>query len=445
MRTRLKYIAIIGVDGRKYRKWADPLLREENDKAVTSRQKLHASLALLPVDPGQVDYLNGRLLDAEPREVPVIRDALAPHQDTLQDKLWMVVETPDKRARQQGKESQRLRAAAALAKYDPVSERWAKVQEAVANDLVTVPAVYLAAWLESFRPVRAQLRTPLAAIFREAGRRDAERSLATDILAEYVADQPQVLTDLLLDADDKQFAVLYPKFKEQGEGGLPVLTDEIDKKLPPDAKDQAKEQLAKRQANAAVALLRMNQPAKVWPLLKRSPEPDDPRVRSYLIHRLGPLGADAGAILKRLDEEPDVTIRRALVLSLGEFGENELPPEARTAPLLKLQAIYRTNADPGLHAAAEWLLRSWKQEDWLKGVNEEWARDKEQRDKRLDGIKQLLTKDKAKTPPQWYVNGQGQTLVVLPGPLEFVMGSPPTEAERLSDERCASGGSAGRL
>ena len=59
------------------RQWTDPLLREENAKATTdSRQKLHISLALLPTDPSQVDYLYGRLLDAEPHEVPVIRDAL---------------------------------------------------------------------------------------------------------------------------------------------------------------------------------------------------------------------------------------------------------------------------------------------------------------------------------------------------------------------------------
>ena len=95
-------------------------------RQTNSRQKLHASLALLPVDATQVDYLYGRLLDAEPHEVPVIRDALAPHKDELLDKLWAVVEKPDK-----GKESQRLRAAAALAKYDPDSEKWAKVQDAV--------------------------------------------------------------------------------------------------------------------------------------------------------------------------------------------------------------------------------------------------------------------------------------------------------------------------
>ena len=161
-------------------------------------------------------------------------------------------------------------------------------------------------------------------------------------------------------------------------------------------------------------------------------------MRSYLIHRLSPLGADAEAIIKRLDEEPDITIRRALLLSLGEFSEKELPPASRKSLLPKLQTIYRTDADPGLHAAAEWLLRTWKQEAWLKQVNEEWAKDKEQRAKRLEGIRQLLKASRAASapgiPPQWYVNGQGQTMVVIPGPVEFVMGSPTSEAGRVPDE-----------
>ena len=169
--------------------------------------------------------------------------------------------------------------------------------------------------------------------------------------------------------------------------------------------DDAKEKLAKRQANAAVALLRMNQPDKVWPLLKHSP---DPRVRSYLIHRLGPLGADAGAIVKHLDEEPDLTIRRALILSLGEFDEKELTPDDRQAVLPKLQEMYRTDADPGLHAASEWLLRHWKQEAWLKQMNEEWAKDKEAaREAGWTGRQGGMAKDKEKRrTPQWYVNGR---------------------------------------
>jgi hypothetical protein len=47
--------------------------------------------------------------------------------------------------------------------------------------------------------------------------------LATKFLAEYAADNAQVLADLLMDADEKQFEVIYPKYKEQGGQGLPLL------------------------------------------------------------------------------------------------------------------------------------------------------------------------------------------------------------------------------
>jgi formylglycine-generating enzyme required for sulfatase activity len=414
-----------------YRRWLDPLLHKayvQAEKDNERRKQLHASLALLPADASQVKYLKGRLLGAEAAEVGVIRDALLPHKDQLVNELWAVVQAPEK-----GKESQRLRAAAALAKYDPESEKWPKAQEAVADDLVKVPAVYLGAWLESLRPIRARLRAPVVAIYREVGRRDLERSLATDILADYAADQPQVLADLLMGADDKQFVVIFPKFNEQGDKGLPLLTAVIDTKLPADmpSSDGKQETLAKRQANAAVALLRMNRPGRVWPLLKHRP---DPRVRSYLIHRLSPLGADARAIVNQLGVEKDITIRRALLLSLGEFAEKDFASDDRIALLRKLQEIYRAEPDPGLHAAAEWLLRTWKHETWLTRMNDDWTKNMDQRNKRLEDIQKSLAKDKAKASPQWYVNTQGQTFVVIPGPVEFEMGSPKYEKDHFENE-----------
>jgi formylglycine-generating enzyme required for sulfatase activity len=214
-----------------------------------------------------------------------------------------------------------------------------------------------------------------------------------------------------------------------------VLTAEIDKRLPSDVPSSAesREKLAKRQANAAVALLKINEPEKVWPLLKRTP-PDDPRLRSYLIHLLSPLGADATAVIQRLDQEPDITIRRALILSLGEFGEDRLPAEEREALNEKLHAIYRDDPDPGLHAATEWLLRRWKQEPWLAQINGEWTKDTQKREQRLLSIEQSARNDKEKAPPRWYVNSQGQTMVVIPGPAEFIMGSPPIEEGRTSYE-----------
>ena len=108
------------------RAWTDPHLHKlGTDTAMTTREQLHVSLALLPVDETQVDYLYGRLLDAKLSEVPVIRDALLPHKRNLIDKLWEVVERPQK-----GNDEWRLLAAAALATYDPGSPRWAQLPHA---------------------------------------------------------------------------------------------------------------------------------------------------------------------------------------------------------------------------------------------------------------------------------------------------------------------------
>ena len=52
--------------------------------------------------------------------------------------------------------------------------------------------------------------------------------------------------------------------------------------------------------------------------LKQSP---DPRLRTWIIHRLSPMGASPETIVKRLNEEPNVSIRRALILILGELAE----------------------------------------------------------------------------------------------------------------------------
>jgi len=43
-----------------------------------ARKQLHASLALVPVDPGQKNYLYKRLLEAEAHELTIIRGPCCP-------------------------------------------------------------------------------------------------------------------------------------------------------------------------------------------------------------------------------------------------------------------------------------------------------------------------------------------------------------------------------
>src|SRR5690348_11721938 len=92
--------------------------------------------------------------------------------------------------------------------------------------------------------------------------------------------------------------------------------------VPEDAKDR----LAKRQANAAVALLRLQREQKVWPILQHR---TDPRTRSYLIHRFAPLDADPRQVLSQVSTQGDVSIRRALIFILGEFNDQQLPLQER--------------------------------------------------------------------------------------------------------------------
>jgi formylglycine-generating enzyme required for sulfatase activity len=422
-----------------YRQWADPLLRQANaDAEDGSRRKLHASLALLPVDSGQVDYLYRHLLDANPAQVPVIRDALLGHEEELKEKLWAVVAQPPK-----DYECRRLRAAAALAAFDPDSARWDRNGQAVAADLVTVPAVYLANWMDALRPVRGKLQKPLSVIFCDGGRRETERSLATDLLADYAAHQPEVLARLLMDADEKQFAVLLPKVEANRVSALPVLGETVKARLGSKKTEDEKEAFAKQQANAAVALLRLGEASRVWPLLEHGP---DPRARSYLIHRLAPLGAAPSILIGQAREEKDVSIRRALLLALGEFGPSRLTAAQGQALVDQVWQVYREEPDAGLHAAAGWLLRQWKQESKVKEFEQQWMKDKERREEREKVVRTLRVRQDrhaqrdgyAAPAARWYVNGQGQTMVVIPGPVTFRMGSPPTEAGR-------EGGTQGRI
>jgi formylglycine-generating enzyme required for sulfatase activity len=175
--------------------------------------------------------------------------------------------------------------------------------------------------------------------------------------------------------------------------------------VPEDAKDRQ----AKRKGNAAVALLRLGREQKVWPLLQHCP---DPRTRSYLIHRFGPLGADARQVLTQLDTQEEVSTRRALILVLAEFSEQQLPHHERAQLIPRLLDLYANDPDPGIHGAVAWTLRQWKMPLELRKIDQRFAT------------------GAAEGKRRWYVNHQGQNLVIFAPPGETIIGSPPYEIGR---------------
>jgi formylglycine-generating enzyme required for sulfatase activity len=457
---------------RSYRRWvarplAGLLSSTENDRDPHLRASL-ASLALLPDGGGQAGYLHDQLLIASPIELPVIWDILHQHDSRIEQRLWPLLENP------RSDSEQRFRAACALAGTGsaPVEKRWDTVAPFITERfLATViknPGDY-ATLIETLRPIRLRLLPPLGSIFRDPRRSDSERTFATTLLADYASDDPGLLADLLMDSGPKAFASLFPAMERQAAGAVPVFQAELARgPMTGDDKpglEKRKDALAQRQARAAAALVRLGHAGGVWPRLRHS---DDPRLRSFLVNWLKPLGVNPNTLaaeLARLDLlrrgppdpaetadrrspaprayaesgrpsvppvarsgdlattrpgegssmdailfHPETSTRRALILALGTEGADGLSPGERAPLIARLLDLYEHDLDAGIHGAAEWTLRQWQQPAKVDEI-----------DAKLRG------KDGGNR--RWYVNGQGQTYVKIEGPVEFRMGSPPDEPD----------------
>jgi formylglycine-generating enzyme required for sulfatase activity len=208
----------------RYRRWADPrLVMLLNETDIPSREHLHASLALLPNDATQVNTLYERLITATAAELPTLRDALEPFRSELTPRLWSEIE------KARTAESCVLPSAAALAFYDPQSPRWEDLGEKISDALVKVNPVFLGQWLEALRPVQTRLRNPLAAIFRDKARPETEHVLATNILADYAKDSPDLLAELVMAAVPIAYQTLFLVIEPQAQKVLPVLRAEVAK------------------------------------------------------------------------------------------------------------------------------------------------------------------------------------------------------------------------
>jgi formylglycine-generating enzyme required for sulfatase activity len=344
-----------------YRRWLNADLRRVYEEGEDRKDKLHASLALLPVDDGQVKYLSRRLLAGTPQEVVVIRSALRPHAAELSVHFWAVVQEP------KAEPGQRLRAACALADYAANDARWATEYRRVVEALLSEDVLLIGQWAEALRSV-SKTRLP---------------SLAEALLRE----EPGEVDRVKLASLSRAFANDDYSLLEK------VLEKPAEKDL----------ELARRQANVAGALAAMDRWDRALPLLRQVPEPN---VRGYLIDRLALGGVEAKAIKTQVELEKDTSIKQGLLLALGDLGADWMPASTRVLLLPRLTELYRTDSDSGVHSAVFWLLGRWGKQTERSAIDEE-------------------SRGRIPLPEQrWYVNNQLQTMVIIPQPKTvFWMGS----------------------
>ncbi len=208
------------------------------------------------------------------------------------------------------------------------------------------------------------------------------------------------------------------------------LRSTIDKPIPPDASPAERDALASGKANLAVALLRRGRMDKVRARLKHS---GNPALRSYLIHWFSQAGTDPDLIAAQIGIEQAPSILQALILSLGEFDDSGFPSDKRETLVESLMEFYKHDPDPGVHAASEWSLRKWGHNGDVKNLRDEVAREFKERLKKETEAEPTLHKT-SDDKRGWYVNSQGQTMVVLAGPVELPGDAPETEQGPNDDE-----------
>lgn len=398
-----------------YRRWVNPRLHDtiENPKS-NDKQRMQARMALLEDDVQQLQYLERSMLKAEPDELLILRQMLMPHAGALKGRLWAVLENRSSNPKEA------FRCACALALLDPENDRWNSAYESVVSQLVLEDWSLLSSWAEVLRPMREPLAEHLKAVLADSPR-PAERHAAAIVLAVFLRDEPDELVELIYRAEGQQVGVLARGLSGHRRSAIVTLAEKLDEISPQPHDSKANNALAKARANAAVALLLLDDP-RGWALLPHRP---DPQARSYFIHALAPAEAKAEDVIRRLDEEKDVSAIRALILSLGQY-KNTLNLDQWGSFVDELLKRYGDDGDCGIHGATEWLLRLWKREGRLTS-------------KQMDRFVEIDEQHRRRfsVPPpdrQWYVNSQGQTMVVFRGPIEFTMGSPAEDPERTAKE-----------
>ena len=143
--------------------------------------------------------------------------------------------------------------------------------------------------------------------------------------------------------------------------GVEFLRSVLEQRVGESRGEAEKDRLAERQALAAIGLEVLGEPDGVSSLLRLGP---DPRVRALLIHRLAATSLARQRLLDRLkDPGAEAGERQALLDDLGRDAGRQCPRDRQGRGDRTGRSLFQDDPDPGVHSAADLLLRRWGQGD----------------------------------------------------------------------------------
>lgn len=173
-----------------------PHLRRSYKKEQDLQRKMLIGLAILPHDSVAIrdDLVAWMIKNTNPAELLLIRWRLNPYSVELIDQL---------------KKSKSLGALVALALFDPDNECWRETAETTLRDIqanIKTNDTNLQWWIKCFRPVRDKFLQPLQKLFQSTD--IGESVFASRMLADYASDNPDLLTELLIQSRPSQLEPL---------------------------------------------------------------------------------------------------------------------------------------------------------------------------------------------------------------------------------------------
>jgi serine/threonine protein kinase/formylglycine-generating enzyme required for sulfatase activity len=393
-----------------YHRWLRPdLERLEQDATSPPRERLVATVLLYRDVPTQerAAVLRDRLRNAELEELSVLCETLATSTgQAVRDELWQEVLDPSAEPRS------RLRNACALARLDPDSSAWDGAAAALAKVLLGEEGRNLPRWIELLEPAAPVLVPALRQLYLDTGLSPGARATAAEILAEILGrrDDMAALASLILDADPESFRSLIRKLApaERNLISREELIHVVARIEPAGGDERSRDEAARRQATALTALFVLGDADQLWPKLRQRP---DDRLRSLLIQQLARNDVDPRPLLSRLmHPQADPAERQAILLALAEMNRSLSAQGTRDKVTTAARDAYLHDPDGGVHSAAELVLSRWAGPGAVRDCNRELPQER--------GLP---------AGRRWYIDPNGHTFVIIPGPLEFWMGSPEQE------------------
>ncbi len=425
-----------------YRETIRPELEiREADKNADQGERKIAEILLFRDRPtrARASALHARLEAAQLEELMAISEALAVHRDLAGIENLRGIVANDSAA-----PGLRLRTACTLNVLDPSFAAGPDAMSALSEALLAEPRETQRHWIVQLGPVASRLVPSLADLCRgwtqprwlerlgPAGLAVAPplaacqapvqdpivRSAAAEVLAEILKyDGGDLRLARILVRSSQEAARILLRVLVGHERSTEVtefLRGVLDERIEDPRAEDRKDEWAGRAASAGIALAELGRPDDLWPLLRHSP---DPRLRSLLIQRLAG-GPPPRFLLDRLEQPGiDPIERQALLFIWAKAERGRIPADEEAAVLDAARKMFADDPHPGVHSAAELLLRQWRDPEFVAGG-----------DAGPPG-KPVNTKVLG-----WERGPAGHTFVILPGPLEFRMGSPDHEESHSEEE-----------